>query len=78
MSEMVQVSIRIPAATLERLDALVPHLAEDEELSFATASRNLAARVALARGLEVLEQRYNIKRVPRVRELAPEGKARKG
>jgi len=47
----------MPAALAARLDALVPHLAEDPDLAAAgRVTRSMVARLALARGLSALER----------------------
>ena len=58
MSTTVQVSVRVPAATAERLDRLAQTMAEESpDHRLRPFGRSDAARVALATGLHVLEER---------------------
>ena len=58
MSTTVQVSVRVPAATAERLDRLAQTMAEESpEHRLRPPGRSDAARVALAAGLQVLEEK---------------------
>lgn len=55
----VTVSIRVPPRWLERLDALVPYMIDDPEVSF-RVTRSAATRHALADGMKYLEVKYGI------------------
>ena len=51
-----QISIRVPVALVERLDALVVALRDDPDFRAIGVSRNGTIRLALARGLDALER----------------------
>jgi hypothetical protein len=58
MADSTVVTLRLPRAMLERADALIPKLRHDDELMMiGRVSRSIILRLALLRGLEVLENR---------------------
>jgi uncharacterized protein (TIGR02266 family) len=60
------VSVRLPRELLRRADKLIPKLKADDALNpfGLRASRSAVLRVALVRGLAVLEERYGMRRPP--------------
>ena len=50
-----QISIRVPVELVERLDALVVALRDDPDFRAIGVSRNGTIRLALVRGMDVLE-----------------------
>ncbi len=53
---MIQILFRLPEDMLERIDLLVPQLAQQPELrAWGRASRAAVMRLLLLRGLEVIE-----------------------
>jgi hypothetical protein len=56
MSDAAIVTLRIPSSLLERADALLESLAENEEaLVLGRPSRSIVLRLAVLRGIEQLE-----------------------
>ncbi len=52
------VTVRLPADLLDRADELVPVLQEIEDFSVMRMTRSTVIRLALVRGLAVLEEDY--------------------
>jgi len=68
MSMDVQTSMRLPSSLLERADALIESLQLDPSLSMmGSMTRSKVLRLALARGLEDLEERHKRGSSPRPR-----------
>ena len=58
-----QISLRLPGALLERLEALVPHLVEDPSMgAWGRPTRSVLIRMAIMKGVEALEAQYGVKR----------------
>ena len=56
MSDTTILTLRLPKSFVDRADALIDRLAEDEEaLLLGRVSRSIVLRLAVLRGLEVLE-----------------------
>lgn len=53
-----QLMLRLPEDLLERADALVEPMSREPEMRLFRMSRSAVMRIALQRGLEVLEERY--------------------
>lgn len=68
-----QISIRIPADLVGRLDALVSQLESHPEFGAMGVSRNGTIRLALTKGLEVLEAGYGPPPEPKARPVLDEG-----
>jgi uncharacterized protein (TIGR02266 family) len=66
-SEEDVVSVRLPRELLRRADKLIPRLKADDALNpfGLRASRSAVLRMALVRGLAVLEERYGMRRAQR-------------
>jgi len=60
MANEKQLSVRLPFDTVDRCDALVPVLAELPALAGFRVERASVLRLAIARGLHVLEQEHGI------------------
>ena len=60
MANEKQLSVRLPTETVDRCDALVPVLAELPALAGFRVERASVLRLAIARGLHVLEQEHNV------------------
>lgn len=61
-------SIRVLRSLVDRLDTLIPHLADDPRMHvLGRVSRSDVARAAMVLGLEALEVEYAL-RTPRARE----------
>jgi hypothetical protein len=57
VSENHLITLRLPASLVERADALLEHLTESDETVFlGRPSRSIVLRLAVLRGLELLEQ----------------------
>ena len=57
------ITVRVPVEWLERATALATMLANDRKVrEFARPTRSMVARMALMRGIEVLEEEYTSKR----------------
>ncbi len=52
------ITVRLPAELLDRADELVPVLQEIEDFSVMRMTRSTVIRLALVRGLAVLEEDY--------------------
>ena len=52
------ITVRLPADLLDRVDELVPVLQEIEDFSVMRMTRSTVIRLALVRGLAVLEEDY--------------------
>ena len=56
MSATTIITLRLPQSFVDRSDALIDQLAEDEEaLLLGRVSRSIVLRLAVLRGLEILE-----------------------
>ena len=56
MSDATIITLRLPRSLVDRADALIDQLAEDEEaLLLGRVSRSIVLRLAVLRGLESLE-----------------------
>jgi hypothetical protein len=56
MSDATIITLRLPKSLVDRADALIDELAEDEEaLLLGRVSRSIVLRLAVLRGLESLE-----------------------
>jgi len=56
MSDTTIITLRLPQSFVDRADALIADLAEDEEsLLLGRVSRSIVLRLAVLRGLETLE-----------------------
>jgi hypothetical protein len=56
MSDATIITLRLPKSLVDRADALIDQLAEDEEaLLLGRVSRSIVLRLAVLRGLEALE-----------------------
>jgi hypothetical protein len=56
MSDTTIITLRLPKSFVERADALIAQLAQDEEaLLLGRVSRSIVLRLAVLRGLEALE-----------------------
>lgn len=67
MASHTPLTVRVPQALVDRLDALVPLLGDAPELATAAnVTRSDALRLCVLRGLEALEAEHN----------APKGKGR--
>lgn len=56
MSDTTIITLRLPQSFVDRADALIADLAEDEEsLLLGRVSRSIVLRLAVLRGLEALE-----------------------
>ena len=65
MSDNLITTLRLPQSLIDRADALIDRLAEDEEaLLLGRVSRSIVLRLAVLRGLEHLEQQQVTKRKP--------------
>ena len=54
-----QIALRIPSQALKRADALIPKLARNTTISaLGHVTRSTVMKLALMRGLELLEQEY--------------------
>jgi hypothetical protein len=54
-----QISLRVPAEALRRADQLVPKLVSDQTLAaVARVTRSTVLKLALMRGLDVLEREF--------------------
>lgn len=60
MSNEKQLSVRLPTETVDRCDALVPVLAELPALAGFRVERASVLRLAIARGLQALEQEHGV------------------
>jgi hypothetical protein len=70
-TRMRVLSLRVPEPVAERLEALVPYLAEDATIAaLGIVSTSTAARLAVGRGIEALEEEYGVRR-PRKRKKRP-------
>ena len=58
MSNEKLITVRLPADLLDRADELVPALQEIEDFSVMRMTRSTVIRLALVRGLAVLEEDY--------------------
>ncbi|MCB9797102.1 MAG: hypothetical protein H6741_30825 [Alphaproteobacteria bacterium] len=59
MPSKVQIAIRLPSELIDRADALIPSLEQDSEFyTWGRVSRAAVIRLAVLRGLEVLEQEH--------------------
>ena len=57
MPNFYQTSVRIPESLVERADELIPRLAAEERMMFlGHVSRSDVLRVAILRGIELLEE----------------------
>lgn len=56
-----QVSIRVPNDLVKRAEKLVPRLSKDPEYSTWRISRAAVLRLAVARGLDALEEQFGTK-----------------
>ena len=57
-----QVSIRLPSDLVKRAEKLVPRLEKETEFAAWRISRAAVLRLAVARGLEALEEQYGTRR----------------
>ena len=58
MAHDAVVNLRLPRALLDRAEALVPALEADVKLQASRVTRAVVIRLALAKGLEALEEEY--------------------
>jgi hypothetical protein len=62
MSDSTIITLRLPQSLVDRADALIDELAQDEEaLLLGRVSRSIVLRLAVLRGLEQLEGQVNKK-----------------
>jgi hypothetical protein len=60
--EGAQLGVRLPGETVKRIDSLRPRLANDPTISaLGPVTRSTVLKLAIARGLEVLEREYGEK-----------------
>ena len=62
MAHDAAVNLRLPQALLDRAEALVPALEADPKLQASRVTRAVVIRLALAKGLEALEEEYRAAR----------------
>lgn len=60
MAHEKQLSIRLPAETVDRADALVPVIADLPALAAFRVERASVLRLAIVRGLQALEQEHGV------------------
>ena len=71
--KFVNVTVRVPKDMVDRADALLDALEQDEVLTtFGRVSRNSVFRLAFVKGLHVLEEEYG---PPRSGELKKRGRS---
>lgn len=59
MKQDAQVTLRLPAGLVARLDALIPVLEQKPQIAaMGKVTRSKAARLALLRGLDALEREH--------------------
>jgi predicted DNA-binding protein len=58
-AKSITVAARLPAEVVESIDALASKLSVSEKYRFQEWSRNAAIRLALLRGIEMLESEIN-------------------
>lgn len=77
MSDNLITTLRLPQSLIDRADALIDRLAENEEaLLLGRVSRSIVLRLAVLRGLEQLEQQVGTKAKPRKTKTAARGAKR--
>jgi len=77
MQATVLVTLRLPQSLVDRADALTDALARDEEaLLLGRVSRSIVLRLALLRGLEVLESQVAGRAAGRASNKKPTTKTR--
>lgn len=60
MADSTIVTLRLPKSLVDRADNLIPKLRDDDQMMVVgRVSRSIVLRLAVLRGLEVLEERLN-------------------
>ena len=71
MADTIITTLRLPKSLVDRADALIDRLADDEEaLLVGRVSRSIVLRLAVRRGLEQLEAQADERRAPRGKRTA--------
>jgi hypothetical protein len=73
MPETTIITLRLPQSLVDRADKLIDQLARDEEaLLLGRVSRSIVLRLAVLRGIEVLEAQVASRAAPRRRDRKPD------